>query len=310
MDETPFHPGELQAQARAGLSARGAGIRAFMPAQHRDFFTLLPYLFAAGLDRDGWPIGTVLTGTPGFAHSPSPISLRVEALPATGDPASVALREGAGVGLLGIDLTTRRRNRANGTIAGRDAASLSIEVTQSFGNCAKYIQTRSPAPTVRPPAQVEQLPDLDQAARVLIGGADTLFVASASGAERGPMAGVDISHRGGRPGFVRIDGDVLTVPDFAGNNYFNTLGNLLIEPRAALLFLDFERGDLVQLQGETEIVWGGPELAHLDRAERLWRFRVTRAWRHKAALPFTWSAVEPAPTTLETGTWRRDRPAA
>ncbi|WP_439497723.1 pyridoxamine 5'-phosphate oxidase family protein [Bosea sp. (in: a-proteobacteria)] len=304
MDETPFHPGELKAQERAGLFARGAGIREFMPAQHRDFFTLLPYLFAAGLDRDGWPIGTALTGVPGFAHSPSPISLRIDALPAAGDPASTALQQGAGIGLLGIDLTTRRRNRANGIVARRDAAGLSITVTQSFGNCAKYIQTRSPTPIVRAPAQVEQLPGLDQAARLLIGNADTLFVASASG------AGVDISHRGGRPGFVRIDGDVLTIPDFAGNSYFNTLGNLLIEPRAALLFIDFERGDLVQLQGETEIVWEGPELGGLDRAERLWRFRVRRAWRHGAALPFAWSAVEPAPTTLETGTWRRERPAA
>jgi predicted pyridoxine 5'-phosphate oxidase superfamily flavin-nucleotide-binding protein len=310
MDETPFHQGELEAQARAGLSARGAGIRDFMPAQHRDFFTLLPHLFAAGLDEDGWPIGTVLTGAPGFAHSPSPVSLRIDASPADGDPASAALREGAGIGLLGIELTTRRRNRANGVVTGRDATGLSIDVTQSFGNCAKYIQTRSPTPIARAPAQVEQLPGLDQAARVLIGGADTLFVASASGAERGPSAGIDISHRGGRPGFVRIDGDGLTIPDFAGNSYFNTLGNLLIEPRAGLLFLDFERGDLIQLQGETEIVWDGRELGGLDGAQRLWRFRVRRVWRHKAALPFTWSAPEPAATTQETGTWRRERPAA
>ena len=42
---------------------------------------------------------------------------------------------------------------------------------------------------------------------------------------------MDISHRGGRPGFVRVDGDVLTIPDFRGNRYFNTLSNLLLEQR-------------------------------------------------------------------------------
>ena len=66
---------------------------------------------------------------------------------------------------------------------------------------------------------------------------------------RGAAYGADISHRGGRPGFVRVDGDVLTIPDFRGNRYFNTLGNLIAEPRASLLFVDFETGDLLQLQG-------------------------------------------------------------
>ena len=62
MDTHPFHAGELEAQARAGVSSRGAGIRDFMPDQHRDFFALLPYLFAAGRDAEGWPIATMLTG--------------------------------------------------------------------------------------------------------------------------------------------------------------------------------------------------------------------------------------------------------
>jgi predicted pyridoxine 5'-phosphate oxidase superfamily flavin-nucleotide-binding protein len=53
-----------------------------------------------------------------------------------------------------------------------------------------------------------------------------------------------VSHRGGRPGFVRIDGDdTLTVPDFNGNRFFNTLGNLAVHPRAGLLFIDFDNGD-------------------------------------------------------------------
>lgn len=298
MDTQPFHPGELEAQARAGVSSRGAGIRDFMPDQHRDFFALLPYLFAAGRDAGGWPIATVLAGEAGFVQSPTPTSLSIAAPPSPGDPANDALHAGAPVGLLGLDFQTRRRNRANGIIAAREDTGLSVTVSQSFGNCAKYIQTRDPVRVVPTLAPIESLSRLDPAAQGLIADADTLFIASASG------LGLDISHRGGRPGFVRIDGDVLTVPDFAGNNYFNTLGNLLLEPRAALLFVDFAKGDILQLQGETEIIWNGPELGLLEGAERLWRFRVARGWRQVGALPLRWSAADPAPTTLGTGLWQ------
>lgn len=303
MDASPFHPGELEAQALAGESSRGAGIRDFMPDQHRDFFALLPYLFAAGRDAGGKPIATVLTGPEGFVTSPTPNELAIVALPAPGDPAEAALSAGAPIGLLGLDLRTRRRNRANGLIGGRDAHGLKVAVSQSFGNCAKYIQVRQHEIVPVTTAATEELASLDVQASALIAEADTLFIAS------GSQSGLDISHRGGRPGFVRIEGNRLTVPDFAGNSYFNTFGNLLREPEAALLFIDFAKGDLLQVQGVAQVIWSGPELAGLDGAKRLLQVEVTRSWRRKAALPLRWSEPEPAPTTLATGSWRRDRAA-
>nr|WP_231865084.1 pyridoxamine 5'-phosphate oxidase family protein [Sorangium cellulosum] len=55
------------------------------------------------------------------------------------------------------------------------------------------------------------------------------------------MEGADVSHRGSKPGFVRVteeDGrTVLTSPDFTGNFGFNTLGNLALNPRAGVLFV-------------------------------------------------------------------------
>ncbi|RYE35217.1 MAG: pyridoxamine 5'-phosphate oxidase [Hyphomicrobiales bacterium] len=299
----PFHTGELAVQALAGVASRGAGIRDFMPDQHRIFFGQLPWLFAGALDRDGWPLATVLAGAPGFAASPSPTTLSIAALPATDDPAFDAFRPGSPIGLLGLEFETRRRNRANGRIVGVDANGFTVDIAQSFGNCAKYIQVRNRIGNGHEAAEAPvHLPGLDAAARALIAGADTLFIASAAALEA-ETGGVDISHRGGRPGFVRIDGDTLTIPDFAGNNYFNTFGNLLQEPRSALLFVDFETGELLQLQGEAEIVWQGPELAAIDGAQRLWRFHVKRGWRRKHALPLRWSAPEFAPTTLQTGLW-------
>ena len=303
LPDGPFHSGELAAQALAGVASRGAGIRPFMPEQHRIFFSQLPWLFAGVLDRDGWPLATALAAAPGFVTSPSPTALSVAALPSSADPAFESFRPDSPIGLLGLECETRRRNRANGRIESLDADGFTVSVAQSFGNCAKYVQVRDRLRDGdEPEATPDSLSGLDSAARALITQADTLFIASAAALET-ETGGVDISHRGGRPGFIRIEGDTLTIPDFAGNNYFNTFGNLLQEPRAGLIFVDFETGSVLQLQGKAEIVWRGPELAQLDGAQRLWRFHVERGWRRAHALPLRWSAPEFAPTTLQTGLW-------
>jgi uncharacterized protein len=297
----PFHADEQAAQALAGQMTRRAPIRPFMPNQHREFFKLLPYLFTATLDRHGWPMASALTGPVGFVSSPDPTTLRIEGLPSADDPAAAGFAAGNDIGLLGIDFTTRRRNRANGRIEACDNG-LSVRVAQSFGNCAQYIQTRTPAPTMAASSPVEVLAGLDDAARATIANADTFFVASRSRRELGAEGGLDMSHRGGRPGFVAAHGDVLTVPDFRGNRFFNTLGNLLGDPRGGLLFIDFNSGDLLQLQGSATIDWH-PDGAGPSGTERLWRVAVERGWRRRSAFPFRWRFGDYAPTTLATGTW-------
>lgn len=310
MNESRFNPDELWAQTLAGGGPRASGgIRDFMPDQHRDFFAQLPYLFVGAIDSNGWPLASLLTGRPGFVQSPNAITLLIAALPDGGDPTSEALAPDREIGLLGIDFSTRRRNRANGRIMSRDANGIRVAVAQSFGNCPQYIQLRTLVPPRDSPAKppthpIESLPHLDAAAQEAIQRADTFFVASRSRVGRGAAYGADISHRGGRPGFIRVDGDVLTVPDFRGNRYFNTLGNLIVEPRASLLFVDFDTGDILQLQGMAEIDWNAGAAQQIAGAERLWRFRVTRAWRRKAASSLRWAFVEYAPTTIQTGVWR------
>lgn len=303
MDISPFHAGEMKAQTLAGVGSRGAGIRDFMPDQHRIFFGHLPYLFLGLLDPAGWPMATMLTGAPGFVTSPDLRTLRIDARPDVQDPVAGLIGEAAAVGLLGLDLATRRRNRANGIIAASDPAGMTVDIRQSFGNCPQYIQLRELRHGAAAPGRAQRLAGLGGRARAMIAGADTVFVASSSGPDIDAGGGVDISHRGGRPGFVHIDGDRLSIPDFSGNRYFNTLGNFLVEPRAALLFVDFDRGDVLQLQGRTEIVWSGAEIGRIAGAERLWHFHVTDGWLRPGALPLRWSFGGFAPTTERTGTW-------
>ncbi|CAN7587053.1 pyridoxamine 5'-phosphate oxidase family protein [Caulobacter sp. LjRoot300] len=299
--EGPFHRGELIAQALAGTGAPGmAGIRSFMPDQHRDFFALLPYLFIATTDAEGWPVATVLTGPPGFVQSPDPNTLTVAARPRADEPGAELFAAGRPFGALGLDFATRRRNRANGLIMAAGQDGLTLRVLQSFGNCPQYIQTRAvaPNPASTLPAEAIAFPtaeDLAQIAR-----ADTMFVATNAGGDNG---GVDISHRGGLPGFAKASGEVLTIPDFRGNRFFNTLGNLVLDPRAALLFVDFETGDLLHLQGRVGIDWEPPVGGWPEGVQRQWRFIVERAWRRPAALPLRWTFGDYSPVTLGTAAW-------
>jgi predicted pyridoxine 5'-phosphate oxidase superfamily flavin-nucleotide-binding protein len=311
MTQWPFHPGELEAQVRAGGGSRGGAIRSAMPDQHRAFFEALPFVVVGSIepgapgDAGGWPVATIWTGAPGFVAVPDAETLRFAVTLDPSDPATRAFVAGAPFGLLGIELATRRRNRANGVIAVADARGVVVAVLQSFGNCPQYIHPRelqrvAPGPGAGAgagapgaPNATERFDGLDDGAAQAIARADTFFVATAARIDE-PTGGVDVSHRGGPPGFVRVDRNVLTIPDFKGNRYFNTLGNLVSEPRAALLFIDFATGDLLHLQGTTEIIWDGPEVRALDGAERLWRVRVERGWRQPAALPLRWVEIASA----------------
>jgi predicted pyridoxine 5'-phosphate oxidase superfamily flavin-nucleotide-binding protein len=284
---SPFHPGELEAQRLAGGGAAGGGIRDHVSDPQRVFLASLPFVVAAVRDA-GWPAAALLAGAPGFVATPDPRTLRIAAPPAAFGPAAHAVAPGAPFGLLGIELATRRRNRANGRIVSAQADGIVVAVTQSFGNCPKYIHPREVRAAAGGAAPAEPLGALDAEARALVANADTFFVATSARVDD-PAGGVDVSHRGGPPGFLRLDGDVLSVPDYPGNRYFNTLGNLVAEPRAALLLVDFERGDLLHLGGRTEIVWGGPEVSATPGAERLWRVHLERAWRRRDAVPLRWS---------------------
>ena len=122
------------------------------------------------------------------------------------------------------------------------------------------------------------------------------------------MEGVDVSHRGGKPGFVRVGvengASVLTSPDFVGNFSFNTFGNLALNPRAGMLFVDFSSGDVLSLTGEAEVVWDGPELAAFVGAERLLKFRVAEGLLLESACPLRWTPPVQATQLAATGSWQ------
>jgi predicted pyridoxine 5'-phosphate oxidase superfamily flavin-nucleotide-binding protein len=273
---SPWHEGELAVQRLAGVVERMEEvgkrvIRPFMPDQHRLFFAGLPFVLVGSVDEEGWPFASILSGEPGFVQSPDAVTLDIAARPSSDDPLAGTLKLGTRLGVLGIDLSTRRRNRVNGEIVRVDAEGFCLHVDQSFGNCPKYIQPRrsigpAPARGTGAPAPVESFTLFDKRALALIAEADTFFVASSAPATDSRAPSVDVSHRGGAAGFLRLTSDgAISIPDYPGNLFFNTLGNLMVNPRAGLLFMDFDRGDLLQMTGVTEIAW----------QEHAWRFTLS-----------------------------------
>ncbi len=311
--ESPFHAGELAIQSRLGvqdqIDKQGRRvIRDYLPEQFRQFFSQLSYVIVGTADEVGNPWASILVGKAGFLSASNDRTLQVTAKPLLGDPLTNTLAHGIDIGLLGIELHTRRRNRLNGTVTTIHSDSFDVQVGQSFGNCPQYIQARmferdENTPTT--PTLVQQIATFGELEQTMIKASDTFFIATAYQDESaGAAKGVDVSHRGGKSGFVRIDNDrTLTIPDFSGNHHFNTFGNLVLNPHAGLLFVDFDQGNLLYLTGSAKVIWEGAEIIAYEGAERLLRFQLERGYRVEGSLPLRWSAPEFSPFLDRMGSW-------
>lgn len=309
---SPWHEGELTLQRSVGAVDMMASVgqrqlaRNWMPDQHREFYAQLPFVVLGAVDRQGDVWATLRTGKPGFMSSPDPQTLQINLKPQPSDPAQEGMGEGAAIGMLGIELHTRRRNRMNGNIRRLLDHGLEISVSQAYGNCPRYINLRQYSFVREQAGDARHLVATDPLARRLITAADSFYIATY--VERDGERQVDASHRGGKPGFVRMDEDgTLTIPDFSGNLFFNTLGNILLNPRAGLIFVDFKTGDLLQMTGSAQVLLDDPEIAAFQGAERLLRFKPQRVVYRQAAIPLRWKdqSAGDSPNSLMTGSWEQ-----
>jgi predicted pyridoxine 5'-phosphate oxidase superfamily flavin-nucleotide-binding protein len=243
-------------------------------------------------DRAEHVWASILTGEPGFAQAVDKRTVRVRATPSPGDPLADILADNAEntcfeLGILVIDLETRDRMRLNGPAKMGVDGELWVHAREVYFNCPKYIQARevteagSTGAGAVEAAEVKRTEVLSPKQREWITKADTFFIASAA-----PGEGADASHRGGNPGFIRVrDAATLEWPDYSGNMMFNTLGNITSSPNAGLLFLDFERGDTLQLTGQAKVVWEPERAAAFPGADRVVEFHVEQAIQVAHAVP-------------------------
>ncbi|MEP2471590.1 MAG: pyridoxamine 5'-phosphate oxidase family protein [Paracoccaceae bacterium] len=264
-------------------------IRDHMPDQHRAFFADQQLVVLSALDTAGHPWPFLRSGPQGFMTSPSPGMLCITSRPTAFERPDLDLTVGAKVSVVGIEFETKRRNRLNGTIAQVEVDTLWIAVDQSFGNCPRYIHVRDDLRAAAPAADLSEGRHLNDRDIAQINAADTCFIASRApqiGADR--RAGVDVNHRGGRPGFVHVAKDGrLVIPDYDGNKFFNTIGNILLDSRVSLMFFDFDRGDVLTLSGEAQVELDAGAHAQTYGAERVIHVTPTHVARALAALPVT-----------------------
>jgi len=285
-----YHEGELAVQARAGVSGQaqkvGRIITDRLPDGADGFLANLPILFQGTADRVGDVWASAITGTPGFIRAHDPFAVEIQTDPGSADRLAAVQSPDGPAGYLAVDLGTRQRFRFNGEATlGED--SVRVKVEQAYGNCPKYIQLRevtvhsSPDRIVDPPTTGTVLADEDIE---LIRRADTFFIASVAQGH-----GADVSHRGGQPGFVRVGpGGEIVFKDYQGNNMFQTLGNLTADPRAGLLFIDFQTGTTLQLSGRAAVDWARIDPGNLADTGRSVTFTPGRVVRTEQAVPLRW----------------------
>jgi ferredoxin-NADP reductase/predicted pyridoxine 5'-phosphate oxidase superfamily flavin-nucleotide-binding protein len=293
---SPFHKGEQRVQTAMGVRERIESwaqqvVRDHMPEQHREFYTALPFIVVAARDDEDRPWASLLADKPGFVHSPNPRLLQIKNTLVPGDALANAISAGTPVGLLGIEFSSARRNRMNGYVSENDTDSINIRVEQAFGNCPQYIHHRQwylPTQRSTPASTSNEVLSSDQVQ--MIAAASTFFIASGfEDNNEDPATGMDASHRGGEAGFVTVlDNQTLVWPDFSGNNHFNTVGNLVEDPRVGMTFVDFASGRVLQISGRAEIDWDSSAVAAAPGAQRLIKVRIDAIVDTHEALALRW----------------------
>ena len=304
--QNPFHEGELQVQERVGVLKEGAQngvvIQDSIIKGALRYISQQPIAVLGSLDHEENVWASVFVGRPGFMRADDERTIRFDLSTLTHnpyDPFWKNIKQNPQVGMLAIELASRRRLRINGRITRESDKKLTLNVEESYPNCPKYIQRRH----ITTPQQEENsiprssengnLPGLPQ--QSIINKSDTFFVASVH-----PERGVDASHRGGNPGFVKILNDqTLRIPDYPGNSMFNTLGNFTSDPRAGLMFVDFESNRTLQLTGRAEILYdmeGGEQ--ETGGTNRYWDFHIDRWIENSPSSQMTWEFLDYSPHNL------------
>ncbi|MEO3803539.1 pyridoxamine 5'-phosphate oxidase family protein [Nonomuraea sp. B1E8] len=270
-----LHPGEHEVQRRAGLTVDGwgsAGVGAAIPPVAAEFVGRQRLGVIAAADDTGAAWVSVLTGPPGFITAPDDRTIVADRLPGAGDPLAGRFENERQVGMLLIEPASRKRMRVNGR-ARRHESRLLVRTEQVYSNCPKYIQTRAyvdDSPSA--PRTTRMGTELTAEQQQWIRAADTFFIGTYAAG-----MGADVSHRGGNPGFVAVTGGRrLAWPDYDGNSMYMTLGNLELEPRCGLLFLDWENGHTLHLTGRARVDWDRARSAAVPGAHRLIDFDVER----------------------------------
>ncbi|KAI1814057.1 hypothetical protein GGS20DRAFT_550376 [Poronia punctata] len=333
---TQWHTGEQAVQRMLGVpTSRGNPTVQGLKQAHAYRVYVSPLVAFGTLDDQGRPWVTVWGGEAGFCRPLAAEDEEEDVLVANAlvdarfDPvvqlqqAARGSPQGKIMAALSIDLGTRDRLKLAGrflagatmteaegtatttttTTTGVANLQMAFVVEEALGNCPKYLNKKHIVPHVPSPELVSSALPLPRRALDLIGKADLFFIAS----KYGDDGSMDVNHRGGAPGFVRVlrneegvgggGGGVLSLiyPEYSGNRLYQTLGNLAENPVAGLVIPDFETGDVLYLTGRTTILAGEQAAEVMPHAKLAVQIDVSEARFVRDGLPFRGSVIDYSP---------------
>ncbi len=319
----PWHEGEQKMHKLTKVDRQDNPNSPFLQPRAASMVQRFPLLALGTVDKQGRPWATVWGGEAPFAQpvAQSTIGIRttvdsktdpvVHILYEGKDNGEIIEEQGPGRMISGLSIHLEQRNRmklfgrmvagalstdfdgsGNGSVG---QVQLVIKIEQSLGNCPKYLNCKRIHPALPEPKLLSDSPCLSGEAQALLAKSDLFFIASAYRDKD-----MDMNHRGGPPGFVRVesndeDGAVLVWPEYSGNNLYQTLGNLQTSPRAGIVVPDFDTGNVLYLTGDTEVLIGRDALAVLPRSSLAVRLKVTDARFVEKGLPFRGEPLERSP---------------
>jgi uncharacterized protein len=136
---------------------------------------------------------------------------------------------------------------------------MALRYTDASRNLQDRFDTRRLADRL---AEVKVHREFTDADRQFIQAQDMFFLATVD--QQGQPT---CSYKGGDPGFVTIlDEATLAFPNYDGNGMYLSMGNLARNPEVGLLFIDFERGRRLRVQGRAtiehdDVPWEGAQFA-------------------------------------------------
>ncbi|EMD88668.1 hypothetical protein COCC4DRAFT_195595 [Bipolaris maydis ATCC 48331] len=285
-----------------------------LTAQASAMFQRAPLLAFGTLDAQDRPWVTLWGGSPGFTETIGGGAVGTFTLvDGKHDPVVQALVAGSKgfekpreredaklVAGLAIDLMTRKRVKTAGRLVGcmvreiegkaesddapaepRHMIQAVTMIEQSLGNCPKYINQYEIHPALVSSKLVAEGPSLSDEGRALISASDMFFLSSSTSDD------MDVNHRGGPPGFVRIiSPSEIVYPEYSGNRLYQSLGNLQLNPKIGLAFPNYATGDMLYITGRTQILAGKDAADILPGSNLTVKITIQDSRFVSAGLPF------------------------
>lgn len=295
-----FHEGERKVQAKLGVSKTaslvGRMVQLNIEEPFQFFMESQPFVIIGSTDKKGFVWSSFISGNKGFIQIVNNRTVRLEMDSSwEKDVLFANLKNCFDVGMIFIDFRSRARIRVNGSVTDVSRQVLEVTTEQVYGNCPKYIQSRMIKVQTRNAETFKtiQSTSLTSTQQQWIESADTFFISSSSSKGK-----TDASHRGGQPGFVHVVNEkTIQFPDYVGNMMFNTLGNIIENRKAGLLFIQFELGHTLQLTGEAQIIWelSEEEKIQYPGAKRIINYHILQIIENRDVHNYSWDLIDYSP---------------